>query len=87
MAGNYFRGCDLFGDPIALPRGRGRPRHIPTERTRALVRQLRADGLNQGAIAQALGITIPTLLLNYPAELGSKSQTGARRAVRDGVKT
>ncbi len=45
--------------------------------------QLRADGLNQGAIAQALGISIPTLLLNYPAELRSKSQAAARRRRRD----
>lgn len=74
---------DLFGFEIEPARGMGRPRHVPTEATRALVAQLRAEGAAQEAIAQRLGITGPTLRLNYPRELGSNSKTGARRARRD----
>lgn len=76
---------DLFGDPIDPRRGlSGRPRHMPTAAHRALVRELRAEGKPQVAIAQALGITVPTLQLNYPKELNSTSQAWHKRAVRDG---
>lgn len=59
---------------------------MPTAELRQLVRALRAEGLPLRLIAPRLRITIPTLLLNYPAELESKSQTGARRARRDHTK-
>lgn len=75
---------DLFGEPVPAPRGLGRPRHVPTAELRGRVRQLRAEGLNLLEIAVAIGITHPTLLLNYPAELGSSSQAWRRRAERDG---
>lgn len=72
---------DLFGHPVdpqyGLP---GRPRHLPTDATRQAVRAMRAQGLGQEPIAQALGITSKTLRLNYPEELGSTSQTWRRRA-------
>ena len=81
MAGE---GLDLFGEPIDPRRGwQGRPRHRPTEATRATVAELHGEGLDQLAIAKALGITAPTLRLNYPTELGSTSQVWRRRAERD----
>lgn len=78
---------DLFGFPIRPGHGcRGRPRHMPSHAQRQLVRQLHTNGLAQPAIAKALGITVPTLLLNYPIELESKSRTGARRAEQEKLK-
>lgn len=78
---------DLFGHAIEQKReARGRPRHMPTAELRARVMSLHAEGLNQPNIAKAIGISLPTLLLNYPVELDSKSQSGARRAVREGGK-
>lgn len=72
---------DLFGQPFDRCEGRkGRPRHLPTPATRALVAQLHVRGETQAAIAEALGITRPTLRLNYPVELGSRSVTWKRRS-------
>jgi transposase len=50
---------------------------------RALVAQLYLDGKSQRAIAQAVGLTRSTLLLNYPSELKSTSQAAVRRIQRD----
>lgn len=75
-----FAKRDLFGNPVDPGHGkRGRPRHMPSEITRKLVTEARAAGLSQITIAQALGITIPTLLRNYHTELGSTSQLWRRR--------
>ena len=74
---------DLFGEPVPPKRAPGRPRHVPTGESRALVEQLRGEGGEQVEIAAALGVSLPTLRLNYAAELQSKSQTGARRDRRD----
>jgi hypothetical protein len=74
---------DLFGDPVLPPRGCGRPRHAPTAELRAKVAQLHREGLSQPKIALAIGITIPTLVLNYPSELESSSRAAARRIQRD----
>lgn len=74
---------DLFGEPMRPPRGKGRPRHEPTEQLRAKVRGLRLAGRTQPEIAAAIGLTVPTLALNYASELESTSQTGRRRAVLD----
>jgi len=72
--------ADLFGEPVQPGRDRsGRPRHVPTQATRARVIELRAEGLSQLAIAAALGISGPTLRLNYPVEIGSASRTWRRR--------
>lgn len=81
------RGLDLFGEPLIEPRGQGRPRHVPTEATRQRVRELRGEGLAQLAIARAIGLTVPTLILNYHLELGSSSRVWRRRAQRDGDTT
>ena len=80
----YFP-LDLFGEPILPPkRGPiGRPRHRPSKASRAKVRRLRAKGCDQIAIAARLGISGPTLRLNYAVELGSTSTTGLRRVERD----
>lgn len=61
----------------------GRPRYVPTDATRALVARLHADGLKQPAIARAVGVSVPTLVLNHPVELRSTSQVWRRRAARD----
>ena len=77
---------DLFGFPLYPGHGRrGRPRHVPTPELRARVRNMRADGINQSAIAAAVGISIPTLHMHYFDELESSSQVWRRRAETDGA--
>lgn len=71
---------DLFGEPVQPGRGRsGRPRHVPTDSTRARVAELRGEGLSLPLVAAAIGISVPTLQLNYPVELGSGSTVWRRR--------
>lgn len=65
---------DLFGNPLPDPRGPGRPPHVPTATTRRKVRRLRAKGEGQLAIADALGITVPTLTRHYARELDSNAK-------------
>lgn len=72
--------ADLFGFVPPSARKRGRPRYVPSAADRALVLQLHHDGASQPVIARALGITEPTLRLNYHSELGSTSQAWRRRA-------
>lgn len=75
---------DLFGEPVDPRRGQvGRPRHMPSDPRRAKVAELHAAGFSHLEIAAALGITAPTLRLNYPAELNSRSQTWRRQLERD----
>lgn len=62
---------------------RGRPRHTPTSAQRRMVAAMHRAGDTQPKIADRLGITVPTLVLNYADELGSSSQRGARREQRD----
>jgi hypothetical protein len=63
---------DLFSDRIK-PRAaaclRGRPQHTPTQDTETLVRTLSDLGWPRGRIAEAIGITQPTLRLRYRNEL------------------
>lgn len=74
---------DLLGDPIRPGAGRrGRPVHLPTPETRARVVELREAGAGQDAIAAVLGISGPTLRLNYAAELQSRSTVWQRRAAQ-----
>jgi len=74
---------DLFGQPIERRGSQpGRPRHLPTAASRALVAELRTGGATQATIAKALRITMPTLRLNYPVELGSSSIVWRRRAAQ-----
>lgn len=75
---------DLFGLPVDPRHGlAGRPRHIPMPRLRAEVAALHEAGHSHEAIAAAIGITAPTLRLNYPDELKSLSQAPRRRRERD----
>lgn len=77
--------ADLFGNPIDPGFGRrGRPRHMPNAQLRQWVRAMRAEGMSQPAIARAVGITEPTLRLNYHEELQSTSRAWRRRAEREG---
>lgn len=78
-------GVDLFGEPIVSnPNRMGRPPHLPTIRTRKQVSDMRAEGRTQPEIAKVIGISLPTLRLNYPNELGSSSQTWRGRASNSG---
>lgn len=75
---------DMFGHPVDPRHGcAGRPRHMPTAAQRTQVRALHADGRTQLEIARTIGITIPTLTLNYPDELNSKSQGRRKRALQE----
>ena len=87
-AGNFrpLISLDLFGEPVAPKRGAGRPRHTPTAATRQKVEELHRAGAKQPAIATALGITVPTLTLNYPSELESNSQAWRARIEFDRTK-
>gem|GEM_PF-2448126 len=75
---------DLLGDPADPNKGAsGRPRHVATAALRQRVAQLRARGMGQDAIADAIGITAPTLRLHYRDELGSKSNAWRRWASKE----
>lgn len=61
---------DLLGDPIPPGWGRpGRPLHMATAKNLALIRERRALGQTQQQIAEALGITVPTLRRAYAEEV------------------
>jgi len=78
---------DLFGELVSVkPKKRGRPRHVPSSWSRALVTHMRIDGCAQPEIAKALGLTIPTLVMNYHTELKSTSQVWRRRDQADNRK-
>ncbi|MGN8113280.1 hypothetical protein FZC33_11360 [Labrys sp. KNU-23] len=75
MAENF----DLLGDPIPDNWGkRGRPQHIATQKNRSKVMMLLAMGWSNERIAQALGITAPTLRKNYFRELKVRDDARAR---------
>jgi len=70
---------DLFGLPVDPNHGaKGRPRHIPTPELRQRVAQMHTAGQSQPKIAAAIGVTVPTLVLHYNAELRSSSQAWRR---------
>jgi len=74
------RDFDLLGDPIPDGFGkRGRPPHVPNDEKRKLVMMLQALDWGQPEIADALGITEPTLKKHYFREL--RTRTSARRKV------
>lgn len=76
---------DLLGDPIDPGHGqRGRPRHIPTDEIRCKIICFLIDGKRQPEIAALIGVSLPTLRLNYFRELGSSSQTWRRRVASGG---
>ena len=61
---------DLFGDPIPENHGRrGRPAHVPTAANRDKVNLLLAFGWGNERIANAIGISEPTLRRSYKREL------------------
>lgn len=70
---------DLLGDPIPEGHGkRGRPTHIATVKNRNKVMMLLALGWSNSRIANALGITPPTLRKNYFRELKIREQARDR---------
>jgi hypothetical protein len=58
-------------------KGRGRPEHEPSEENREKVRVLKAGGMSDAAIAEAIGISVPTLTKHYSLdiEVGSAKVT------------
>lgn len=70
---------DLLGDPIPEGWGkRGRPPHTPDDRKRIKVRLMMAVGRKDEEIAQALGITMPTLRKHYRQELKEREASRFR---------
>jgi len=70
---------DLWGNPILPPEERrGRPKHVPTEDSRLVVKVMAAVNKRHSEIAEALGISEPTLRKGYKAELaGGRAQIRA----------
>lgn len=65
----------LFGWPVAEPRERaGRPEHVPTEENRNKIMMLLVFGLTNKEIAQAIGISQPTLRKHYLQQLAERSR-------------
>jgi len=73
---------DLFGEPIVRGLGRGRPPHVPTPATRALVAEMGKAGATGKAIAHAIGVGRSTLYRDYAAELGLRPNARRRAAGR-----
>ncbi len=69
-------------DQIPAKRGRGRPRHVPLERDRQLVRDLAGLGLTHDNIADLVGIARPTIELRYRDELDIGHATANRRVAQ-----
>ncbi|MEN9934692.1 MAG: hypothetical protein RLZZ387_1271 [Chloroflexota bacterium] len=57
--------------PPARRRGPGRPPHEPTDESRALVVRLVGEGRPVDAIAEAVGVSEPTLRAHYDHELAT----------------
>jgi hypothetical protein len=71
---------DLLGDPIPPNHGgRGRPPHIPTKENANKIMLLLAQGWPNQRIADAMGITVPTLKKYYFSVL--KTRDAARDRV------
>jgi hypothetical protein len=78
------RNFDLFGQPVRPGLGlKGRPRHMPSDDLRRKVRYLHEFGFSHDEIAKEIGITAPTLRLNYFHELESSSLASRKRQARD----
>lgn len=74
---------DLFGDPVPEGHGRrGRPAHVPTDRNRSKVSMLLAFGWSNERIANAIGITPPTLRKVYFRELKFRTEMRDRLDAR-----
>jgi hypothetical protein len=74
-------GFDLLGDPIPEGLGkRGRPPHLVTDEKRLKVRVLLAFSDDEAAVADGLGISVPTLRKHYFRELREK--LGARKRLK-----
>lgn len=71
MADREFEGdVDLFGDPVIHREAkRGRPEHVRTRRNASKAALLFAMGRSVAEVADALGITQPTLRKHYFSEV------------------
>lgn len=64
---------DLFGDPVPSNHGaRGRPAHAPSRASRDKVNLLLALGWSNERIANAIGVSAPTLRKCYRGELKTR---------------
>jgi hypothetical protein len=54
-----------------LPKPAHRPEHVPTDKTKLLVKVMIAGGIEQSNVARSLGISRPTLRKHYPDEIKS----------------
>jgi hypothetical protein len=74
---------DLFGDPVPAGRGlRGRPVHIPTAENSNKIKILLATGWTNERIANAIGVTQPTLRKHYFSVLKSRDRSRDQVAAR-----
>ena len=74
---------DLFGDPISPGRGqRGRPAHVPTRASRDKVWLGLVMGWSNDRIANAIGVSLPTLRKAYKAELKQRPMARDRADLR-----
>lgn len=72
--------ADLFEAQREPPRQRGGiPRHVPTAESMLLVKELKAAGETQEAIARALGIGTSTLATHYFPSDRASPPMGRRR--------
>jgi AcrR family transcriptional regulator len=62
----------MEAEVAAEQRRRGRPRHEPTDQTRALVARMVGEDATVDAIAAAVQVSEPTLRLHYAQELASE---------------
>lgn len=62
--------------PPREPGTMGRPRHQPTDGQRNIVRKMRRAGRSKMEIAEAIGVSEPTLRVHYFAELEVPDEAG-----------
>lgn len=74
---------DLFGNPfVERPTKRGRPPHVVTPKTRKRVSMLVALGWLNPRIAEAMGVSLPTLHKHYFYELRQREVARDRLELR-----
>lgn len=56
---------DLFGNPVVVSAGRGRPKHEKSAENENKIKMLLMLGWSNERIASAIGISVPTMRKNY----------------------
>lgn len=65
MSDGFQGETDLFGNPVEVGRGRGRPKHEACAETENKIKMLLLLGWSNERIAAAVGVSAPTLRKNY----------------------